>query len=538
MKNCCLLVFLFSLSFNLNAQTNADTTIYTNQTWSKANGPFLITDSLVIYPGATLTVEAGTQIKLSGTAGIEVQGNIVLNGTASDSIIFYRDTLSNNPTEKAMLYVHDTIHISYCSFKNSYTGAILFDSLIQGSSSLTNCSFFNNYHVVGLRGKPAMNLQINSCRFSNNKIVLPPLNASIHNCTFNNNNSAISQANGVHKSTFSNNTIGVANADSISNCFFSGNKIAIGNGIDTSSISAFRISGLGNSAPTVSSVNTDVKQVCNNNIITGNSIGIVIYSPYFDIQNNIISGNNIGIEILPNINASDTSYIKNNTICNNSKYNLEWESPFSFSFPSNCWCSSDSAYIRSTILDGYDNPSYGLADYIPIATCPGASVDTIYGSTTYYLIHQTYKFYIDSGTTGVSYIWMIDGDTVGTGGSATINWSTQGFHTVSCTAYENGIAISSYTLPIDAYASPLAILPGTSAAPVTVYPNPTTGIVTLETPFTNARLIIYNVLGVPIQTIQLTNKQSVINLATTIPGVYYLIIEFDEGSYSQKIIVE
>ena len=382
-----------------------------------------------------------------------------------------------------------------------------------------------------------MNLQINNCKFSANTMVLPPLNASINNCTFSNNSSAISQANSVHNSTFANNTVGVANADSITNCFFSGNKIAIGNGIDTSGISPFRKSALGNSQPTVSSISTSVKQVYNNNIITGNSIGIVIYSPYFNIQNNIISENNIGIEILPNVNSSDTSYIKNNTICNNSKYNLEWESPFSFSFPSNCWCSSDSAYIRSTIYDGYDNSSYGIVDYIPIATCPGASVDTIYGTTTYYVIDQTYKFYIDSST-GVSYIWMMDGDSIGTGGSTTIKWSTSGFHTVTCTAYENGIAISSYTLPIDVYTSPLAVVPGTSAAPITVYPNPTRGVITIEGLFTNASFSIYNVLGVPIQNMQLTNKQSVINLATTIPGVYYLIIESDKGNYSQKIIVE
>jgi len=530
---------LLFLSFNLHAQTViSDTIVGGDTSWTKANSPYIIGNGLAVFTGVTLTIEPGTQIKFTGIEGISVLGSIILKGTQSDSIIFYRDSLSFNPNEQPMIYFADTASISYCSFRNSYTGAVTFASTVPGTSTIQNCSFLNNYYVIGLHGEPEMNIKFANCTFNNNQTVLPYLNATVNNCTFSGNTIAINQVNKVHNSAFLNNTVAIANADTIMNCIFIGNTTAIGDSAAfTPRLTGLR-NGIQNNQPTVSSITADINtQVFAGNLITGNNTGISLYSSYFNIQNNIITGNEIGIEITADIGANNTSSLENNTICNNSKYNLALTSSTSFSFPNNCWCSTDSAYIRSTIYDGFVNPSYGQIDYTPLTNCPTTTIDTIFGSTNYYVTNKSYKFYIDS-VANATYKWIIDGDTVSTEGSVTANWDNAGLHTVTCIVYDGGIPISSYTLPIDAYTNPLAVVPSTSSLVVSVYPNPNNGEFTIVSPLVNVQLSIYNSLGTTIQTIQLIEHQTVVNLSNVVPGIYYLVIELDERNFNQKIIVE
>jgi len=529
-----LLILFHFLCLGLCAQTIIDS----NAIWTKAGNIYYIDDSLIVNSGVTLTVEPGTKIIFTETGLIDVKGTIILNGTETDSIVLFRDFLPNDSLETIMLHLENPTTISYCSFTNSNNAVIAFDTLTTGKTSFSNCSFANNYHAIAPAALTNMNIVFTNCTFTNNQIALPPLNATVNNCIFSGNTIGINEVNKVYNSTFLNNTLAIANADTIMNCIFTGNNTAIG---DSAAFTP-RLAGLRNSIqnnqPIVSSITADVNtQVFAGNLITGNNTGISLYSSYFNIQNNIITGNEIGIEITADIGVSNTSFIQNNTICNNSKYNLALTSSTSFSFPNNCWCSTDSAYIRSTIYDGFVNPSYGQINYIPLTNCPTTHVDTIYGSTNYYVTNKSYKFYIDS-VANATYKWIIDGDTVSTGGSATANWDDAGLHIVTCIAYDGGIPISSYTLPIDAYTNPLAVVPGFFSNPVTIYPNPTRGTFTILSPLANVRLSIYNSLGITTQIIQLTKQQTIINLTNVVPGIYYLVIESDKGNFSQKIIVE
>jgi len=58
-----ILVALFLLfEGSANAQTLVSGGIYQNTTWTLANSPYQVNGSVVVFPGATLTVEPGVQI--------------------------------------------------------------------------------------------------------------------------------------------------------------------------------------------------------------------------------------------------------------------------------------------------------------------------------------------------------------------------------------------------------------------------------------------------------------------------------------------
>ena len=63
------------------------TSVFTDTTFSLANSPYTVADTLVIENTADLTVEAGVVIKMENESAIIVYGEIRCNGTADDPII-------------------------------------------------------------------------------------------------------------------------------------------------------------------------------------------------------------------------------------------------------------------------------------------------------------------------------------------------------------------------------------------------------------------------------------------------------------------
>src|SRR3954465_6121134 len=85
-----LLLLLLNLSLLTTfAQTNVSGGIYSNTTWTKNNSPYIVTDTVVVFPGVTLTIEAGVTVKFEDLIRIEIrQGSMVAVGTEADSITF------------------------------------------------------------------------------------------------------------------------------------------------------------------------------------------------------------------------------------------------------------------------------------------------------------------------------------------------------------------------------------------------------------------------------------------------------------------
>jgi hypothetical protein len=363
------LILAFSLLtfWAFHAQTIVGGGIYANTTWTAANSPYLLNQSLVVFPGKTLTIEPGTVIQVvadqSFNSGnylyLEVRGTLNAVGTSANPITFTSTIPSAESNwlgirvkgsqgglvqmdhfklTNSYYGIHNDISepgITYnfngCQFKNNnyaiqlYADMVYNECLFEGNAvgqaaqitygtlTANNCQFLNNFCSFTWSN----NINVTNCTFDgneNNIIASPGL---ISDCVFTNNTNAITEANGhtIQNCSFENNQMAIDASGSmnINNCFFQGNGTAMRMG-DNSTIT--------------------------NNQILNNDKGIVItgWSP-------------------------NSMVISDNFICNNTLYNLENATDKNFDVNANCFCSSDSSYIESLIYDGYDDITRGLVNY-------------------------------------------------------------------------------------------------------------------------------------------------------------------------------
>ena len=324
------LLFLLLISTTSFAQTNISGGIYSNTTWKKVNSPFIVTGNIVVFDGVTLTIEPGVIIKFASGTGLELRGQLIAIGTTTDTITF----TSNNSTPAQNdwngitvigttnpLGVGDQVTMDYC--KGSYAHIFInLDIAYHGPYIFKHCYFLNNYQVNYDGGMPGTFFE--NCRFESNYTALEwcQFDSRVSHCTF------INNVNGVN---------GIKQVDT---CLFTGNS-----GIALSPYGA--------------------TTGCT---VTNNNIGV---SCYFNSANNVfihnnVSNNAVGVELLTYFNGSIN--FSGNTICNNTSYNIKLLQSNNADLHLNCWCSTDSASIRSKIYDGYANISYGLVNFLPIMT--------------------------------------------------------------------------------------------------------------------------------------------------------------------------
>ncbi|MFZ9155370.1 MAG: hypothetical protein ACO22A_03380, partial [Schleiferiaceae bacterium] len=92
----------------LSAQTNVQGGIYSNTTWTLANSPYVMTGSIVVFPGKTLTIQPGVVVKVQNPGPgnmyyLEVRGNLVAQGTKTQPIVFESAVPDTNYTWSGIL---------------------------------------------------------------------------------------------------------------------------------------------------------------------------------------------------------------------------------------------------------------------------------------------------------------------------------------------------------------------------------------------------------------------------------------------------
>src|SRR5256885_5067751 len=90
-----ILFFFFVHHFSSTAQTNVSGGIFSNTTWTLTNSPYIVVDTVVVFPGVTLTIEPGVTVKFADGMYLEIrQGTFIAAGTATDSITFTSNSAS------------------------------------------------------------------------------------------------------------------------------------------------------------------------------------------------------------------------------------------------------------------------------------------------------------------------------------------------------------------------------------------------------------------------------------------------------------
>ena len=87
-----VLPFALFLSFSsvpvISADTPVSGAISTDTVWQKSASPYLVTDTIYVAEGATLTVQPGVTVRFESGRAMLIDGSIVAVGTQSDNIIF------------------------------------------------------------------------------------------------------------------------------------------------------------------------------------------------------------------------------------------------------------------------------------------------------------------------------------------------------------------------------------------------------------------------------------------------------------------
>lgn len=324
MKNICLLIFLLILIPSLQySQTNVSGFISQNTTWTLNNSPFIVTGSLIVNPGITLTIEPGVTVKINNGFAIRIDGKLSARGTSQSNIIFTSG--SSNPSPGSWAYI---------SFTNSAEDAVLDPN----GNYISGCilEYCSVLYGGGIQGTGAIFSQessplIKNCiiKYNNNSgIHAVKSRISIQNNDISNNNGKGIYINNENFSTYTrtnlkivNNTIANNSADGIRTSFVSSDTLVIMNNTVTSnhgegglvlgSYTLWDDGGLwlriinntvqgntGTRAGGITCFRPRFAEISNNTIAqnTGNDIGGLYYHADFDpaklvMTNNIIKGN-------------------------------------------------------------------------------------------------------------------------------------------------------------------------------------------------------------------------------------------------------
>lgn len=80
------------LAYVQNAVFVNESSINTNTIWTKTL-PYIINESLTVKRGAVLTIQPGTKIYFHKDAGLNIEGNLMVNGNLTEPVLFCSDRL-------------------------------------------------------------------------------------------------------------------------------------------------------------------------------------------------------------------------------------------------------------------------------------------------------------------------------------------------------------------------------------------------------------------------------------------------------------
>lgn len=568
MKKLLFLIFIATLA-HIEAQTNVSGGIYSNTTWSLANSPYVITGTVVVFPGVTLTIQPGVTVKFDTNQVLEIrQAKLIASGTNTDSITFTANSSSPAKGFYTGIYLNGgslVPQFNYCKFMYADFAVNTNNINFAYTLSVKNSRIVSNNHGFWC---PYLYINIDSCAFNGNSQCLYG-DGAVTNCTVVNNTMGIDQPgnpSSVSNCLIKGNQTGIHGTNGpITNCTVSGNQTGI-YCVHYSKISNCSISGNGNGI-LFSALNDTVRNCCidsnqvgiklyggydciSNCLVTRNGIGIhdsahTAYSTVFTISNNYIENNQVGMVL-----GADSDAIYCNRFCANSLYALKYTGLNNTSSPAhNYWCTPDSASTENVVYDGYDNISYGLVLFMPIdsacshyTTCHASVTDSLFNIAP---LTWGIVAHYSPEVTGATWNWG-DGST-STGSYPSHTYSTAGWYHICVTAYTacgdsavNCIYDSLYRtsasmISINVMSSATGIDNVGDQNQISTYPNPSNGLITLESNVKTFGIEVSDVNGMKI--LHSAGDATSIDLRGIPDGIYFLRIQTTKGVVNKKLVI-
>lgn len=580
---------LLFLAGMLNAySTNVNGGIYGNTTWTLANSPYIVTDTVVVFPGVTLTIQPGVMVKFDDDVCLEIrQGYLIAQGTLANPITFTSNSGSPTIGIWGNIYLNGShAKISHCNF---YYADV---AIINLEDSLKNCTFQYNNIGIGSFNVSQRKVVADSCNFSYN-------NNGI-NCTGPGCNYYRIDTLFAINSKFCNNGTGICGIDRfgiIKNCIIDSNQNGINQSIGMAcyimidnchiGFNTIGISYLMNNLYMVKdsiknciieyNSNTGINMISGcvvyNCQVNNNRIGMTLYPTNHIIKNNIVH-NNIGIQISHFANlidhniieVNDTGILINygpdtivcNRICNNI-YGIFNKTNDPYDIQNNYWCTADSALIETYIYDGYDNINYGLVAFMPVDTMqcylysPCSAYFLLYPDSI--IPHKYWAVNMAFGTPPLTYVWSWGDGTFDYTPYPAHTYGNSGFYNICLTITDSVGCTSTYCYNSSLWKNTNSIIyinvipdpniitginANNTGNSFHIYPNPANDMITVESAagIKNKMISVFNLQGQLILHQPMLQTKQEINISNLAKGFYIIKLGNADGIAVKKFIKE
>jgi len=119
------LCFYFKIPIQEARATYAWGPIDKNTVWTLVDSPFVVSGDIVIYPGATLTIEPAVEVRFGGNFSITVEGALLAKGTGASNVKFTSNGLNPNPGDWGTILLNDAnsvASLSNCTIEYATNG--------------------------------------------------------------------------------------------------------------------------------------------------------------------------------------------------------------------------------------------------------------------------------------------------------------------------------------------------------------------------------------------------------------------------------
>lgn len=168
-----VVLFLIMTAGLVEAGTTVGGPISQDTVWGKVGSPYIVTTGVDIQPGVVLTIEPGVEVRFEAGGKIQVNGQLVAQGTASEPIRFtsnaaepapgdwenieFTETAAPTTIDEQGNYISGSV-LSHCIIEHAGQGDEVDSALIGRSLLVDHCTIRNNaargIQMLGTESEP------------------------------------------------------------------------------------------------------------------------------------------------------------------------------------------------------------------------------------------------------------------------------------------------------------------------------------------------------------------------------------------------